>query len=171
MTPENMASRSPAAGNEPTAAQVRESYQKSYASEKAKDYAGASAAYSKTASGAMSNFKNVLTLLMEQLGIEDPEEILDEMYPEKATGVKGTPGYEPAYDPSRTKVPLPPPIGKALPNPGGQPQLPGGSPAPATTALPAPPGTPEAPGAQPAQESAFVQNLARLVEAVRRRAA
>ena len=110
-------------------------------------------------------------LLFETLGVEDPEEILDEMYPAKATGVKGTPGYEPAYDPSRTKVPLPPPIGKALPNPGGQPQLPGGSPAPATTALPAPPGTPEAPGAQPAQESAFVQKLARLVEAVRRRAA
>jgi hypothetical protein len=110
-------------------------------------------------------------LLFETLGVEDPEEILDKMYPETPSGVKGTPGYEPAYDPSRTKADLPPPIGKALPNPGGQPQLPGGSPAPATTAAPAPPGTPEAPGAQPAQESAFVQKLARLVEAVRKRAA
>ena len=36
--------RSPAAGNGAAAAQVRESYQKSYASEKAKDYAGAIAA-------------------------------------------------------------------------------------------------------------------------------
>ena len=110
-------------------------------------------------------------LLFEALGVEDTETILDEMYPPNAKGVKGTPGYEPAYDPSRTKVPLPPPIGKALPNPGGLPQLPGGSPAPATTALPPPPGTPEASGAQPAQESAFVAKLARLIEAVKRRAA
>ena len=109
-------------------------------------------------------------LLYETLGVEDPEEILEEMYPDKATGVKGTPGYEPAYDPSRTKVPLPPPIGKALPNPGGQPQLPGGSPAPATTATPPPPGTPVPTAAQPAQES-FVEKLAALVEAVRKRKA
>jgi hypothetical protein len=115
--------------------------------------------------------KEGVRLLFETLGVEDPEDILEEMYPDRASGVKGTPGYEPAYDPSRTKVPLPPPIGKALPNPGGLPQLPGGSPAPATTALPPPPGTPEAPGAQPAQESAFIQKLARLVEAARRKAA
>ena len=65
-------------------------------------------------------------LMYEALGVEDTEDILDEMYPDKATGVKGTPGYEPAYDPSRTKVPLPPPIGKALPPAGGLPQNPGG---------------------------------------------
>ena len=109
-------------------------------------------------------------LLYEAFGVEDGEEVLAEQYPDKATGVKGKPGYEPAYDPSRTKVPLPPPIGKALPNPGGQPQLPGGLPAPATTAAPPPPGTPVPAGAQPAQES-FVQRLAALVEAVRKRKA
>lgn len=110
-------------------------------------------------------------LMYETLGVEDPEDILDKQYPPKAKGVKGTPGYTPAYDPNRTKVPLPPPIGKALPNPGGQPQLPGGSPAPATTATPPPPGTPVPAGAQPAQESAVMSAIARIVEAVKRRAA
>jgi hypothetical protein len=110
-------------------------------------------------------------LLYEALGVEDAEEILREMYPDKATGVKGTPGYEPAYDPSRTKTPLPPPIGRALPNPGGGPQLPGGSPAPGSTAAPPPPGgVPNAPGAQPAQE-ALISRLSNLVEALKRRRA
>lgn len=109
-------------------------------------------------------------LLFETLGVEDPEEILEEMYPDKATGVKGTPGYTPKYDPCRTKVPLPAPIGKALPAPGGQPQNPGGMQPQGTTATPPPAGTPNAPGAQPAQE-AFVGKLAALVEAVRRKKA
>lgn len=78
-------------------------------------------------------------LLYEQFGVEDYGDILDEQYPERATGVKGTPGYEPAYDPSRTKVPLPPPIVKAPPNPGGQPQNPGGlQPAPLASPPPQP---------------------------------
>ena len=109
-------------------------------------------------------------LLYEAFGVEDAEDVLEEQYPDRATGVKGTPGYEPAYDPSRTKVPLPPPLGKALPNPGGQPQLPGGLPAAATTSAPAPPGVPVPAAAQPAQES-FVLKLAALVEAVRKKKA
>ena len=68
----------------------------------------------------------LMDLLAGEFNIDDIDELLDEMYPDRATGVKGTPGYEPAYDPSRTKVPLPPPIGKALPAPGGLPQNPGG---------------------------------------------
>lgn len=65
-------------------------------------------------------------LLYEVFGVEDAEDILELQYPSKPKGVKGTPGYTPAYDPNRTRVPLPPPIGKALPPAGGQPQLPGG---------------------------------------------
>jgi hypothetical protein len=111
-------------------------------------------------------------LLYETLGVEEPEEILDEQYPLSANGVKGTVGYTPKYDPNRTKTPLPPPIGKALPNPGGQPQLPGGQQPQQSTAAPPPPGgVPNAPGAQPAQESAFVKRLAALIEAVRKKAA
>jgi hypothetical protein len=110
-------------------------------------------------------------LLYEAFGVEDGDEVLAEQYPDKATGVKGKPGYEPAYDPSRTKIPLPPPIGKALPNPGGQPQLPGGLQPQLSTAAPPPPGgVPNAPAAQPAQES-FVGKLAALVEAVRKKKA
>ena len=56
-------------------------------------------------------------LLFEQLGVEDIEEILDKMYP--LTGKN-------KYDPNRTIEPLPAPIGRALPGPGGVPQLPGG---------------------------------------------
>lgn len=64
--------------------------------------------------------KTGVLLLMEELGVENPEEILDEMYPAE-------------YDPDRTVEPLPAPIGRAEPDPGGEPQLPGGSdPAPAT---------------------------------------
>lgn len=53
-------------------------------------------------------------LLLEQLGVDDPDELLDEMYPESE------------YDPDRTKEPEPAPIMKVLPNPGGQPQNPDG---------------------------------------------
>jgi hypothetical protein len=56
-------------------------------------------------------------LLYEQLGVADYGDVLDEQYPE--TG-------DDKYDPSRTKEPLPPPIPKALPDPGGVPQAPGG---------------------------------------------
>ncbi len=109
-------------------------------------------------------------LMYEAFGVEDAEDVLAEQYPDETTGKPGDANYEPAYDPSRTKTPLPPPVGKALPNPGGQPQLPGGLPAPATTAKPAPPGVPVPTGAQPAQES-FVARLAALVEAVRKKKA
>lgn len=95
-------------------------------------------------------------LLFEALGVEDPEEILDQMFPSTASGVKGTPGYKPAYDPCRTSAELPPPVPKALPSPGGEPQLPGGSPAPIPT---------------PAKEAALTDALARLIEAVRKKKA
>ena len=107
-------------------------------------------------------------LLYQTLGVEDPEEILDEQYPLTANGVKGTPGYTPKYDPNRTKVPLRPPIGKALPPPGGQPQLPGGQ--QPQVAGPQGPGAQDKPVTATATE-AFVEKLARLVEAVQKRAA
>lgn len=66
-------------------------------------------------------------LLYEQLGVEDPEEILEEQYPEGE------------YDPDRTKEPLPAPIMKAMPNPGGQPQNPGGGQPPVQDAPMTPP--------------------------------
>lgn len=55
--------------------------------------------------------------LYELLGFEDPEDILDEQYPLEGAD---------KYDPNRTKEPEPAPIAKIAPNPGGQPQLPGG---------------------------------------------
>jgi hypothetical protein len=59
-------------------------------------------------------------LLYEQLGVADYHDVLELQYPE--TG-------KDAYDPSRIKEPLPPPIPTAPPiSPGGQPQAPGGSP-------------------------------------------
>jgi hypothetical protein len=54
-------------------------------------------------------------LLYEQLGVEDAGDIMDQQYPDGE------------YDPDRTKDPLPPPIGKVEPDPGGLPQAPGGS--------------------------------------------
>ena len=110
-------------------------------------------------------------LMYETLGVEDPEEILDQQYPPKAKGVKGTPGYTPAYDPNRTKEPLPPPIQKALPNPGGQPQLPGGQQPQQQTAAPPPAGmgVPNPAGDQ--REAAVTRAIARIIEAVQRRAA
>lgn len=111
-------------------------------------------------------------LLYETLGVEEPEKILDQQYPLQAKGVKGTPGYTPKYDPNRTVVPLPPPIGKALPNPGGQPQLPGGQQPTQMTATPPPAGGVAQPSAsQGVQESDFVERLAALVEAVRKKVA
>lgn len=53
-------------------------------------------------------------LLYEQLGVPDYQDTLDKQYPKD-------------YDPDRTKEPLPAPIGKAEPDPGGEPQAPGGS--------------------------------------------
>lgn len=55
--------------------------------------------------------KTGVGLIYEQLGVENSDEILEEQYP------KGE------YDPDRTKEDLPAPIGKATPNPGGEPQL------------------------------------------------
>ena len=63
-------------------------------------------------------------LLMEQLGIKNARELVDEMYPEP---IKGKPGRK-GYDPDRTKEPVAPPIPKPQPIPGGTPQAPGGNP-------------------------------------------
>lgn len=60
--------------------------------------------------------KTGVLLLLRELGYEDPEELVELMYPDDE------------YDPDRTKVPLPAPIPKALPSPGGDPQAPGGNP-------------------------------------------
>jgi hypothetical protein len=60
--------------------------------------------------------KVMVLLLLRQLGYEDAEELVEEMYPESE------------YDPDRTKEPIAAPIPKAQPNPGGQPQAPGGNP-------------------------------------------
>lgn len=106
-------------------------------------------------------------LLYETLGVEDPEIILDQQYPPQAKGVKGTDGYTPKYDPNRTREPLPPPIGKAIPNPGGAPQLPGGEQPPTPTAAPPTP----TPAAQRTQEGAILSAVQRLAEAVNRRRA
>jgi hypothetical protein len=101
-------------------------------------------------------------MLYETLGQEDPEEILDKQYPDHDSGKKGTPEYAPAYDPCRTKEPLPPPVGKALPAPGGLPQNPGGN----------QPVTPTGPQDKPVTAvatEAIIGKLAALVEAVRRK--
>jgi hypothetical protein len=64
-----------------------------------------------------------VTLLMQQLGVENAPEVAEEMYPDKE------------YDPDRTVEPEPAPILKAQPDPGGEPQAPGGhDPAPPTKA-------------------------------------
>ncbi len=107
--------------------------------------------------------KVMVRLLFEALGVEDTEDILEEMYPSKASGVKNSPSYEPAYDPSRTKAPLPAPIGKALPPPGGQPQLPDGQ-----QPQGAVPGQPQ-PGPQDKPVPTATESAARkLVEAVKK---
>lgn len=93
-------------------------------------------------------------LMYETLGVEELEEILDKQYP--LTG-------KDKYDPNRTKEPLPAPIGKALPPPGGQPQLPGGQQPSATS--------PQDKPVTAVATEAFVERLARLVEAVKREAA
>lgn len=67
-------------------------------------------------------------LLLETFGVEDPEEILEAMYPTKDSGDKNDLAkFKPAYDPCRTLADLPAPIGKEIPTPGGQPQNPGGN--------------------------------------------
>jgi len=53
-------------------------------------------------------------MLYRKLEYPDWEDVLEKQYPEKE------------YDPDRTKEPLPAPIGKAEPAPGGEPQAPGG---------------------------------------------
>jgi hypothetical protein len=109
--------------------------------------------------------KVTVRLLLEALGVEDAEDVLAEMYPEKTTGKEGDPNYEPAYDPSRTKVPLPPPIGKALPPAGGLPQNPGGL-QPLNTAPGTP--TPGQPGPQDKPLPTSTEAARRLFEALRR---
>jgi hypothetical protein len=65
--------------------------------------------------------------LYELLGMENGDELTEEQYPEDE------------YDPDRTKEPLPAPIMKALPDPGGAPQAPGGiDPPPQQAAIPQP---------------------------------
>jgi len=102
-------------------------------------------------------------LLFQTLGVENAEEILDAMYPDEDSGKKGTEDFKPAYDPCRTSADLPAPIGKVLPPPGGQPQLPGGH---------QPAGPTPAPGTQPGPQTAPVvtstEALARLLEAIRK---
>lgn len=83
-------------------------------------------------------------LLYEQLGVENPGDILEEQYPEGE------------YDPDRTKVPLAAPIPKAMPSPGGQPQLPNGS--------TVPPDTQPADGKPPTNREAAAARLIRAVE-------
>lgn len=61
--------------------------------------------------------KTGVLLLLETLGVEDAADLVELMYPD--TG-------KDKYDPNRTKEPLPAPIGKAEPDPGGMPQAPGG---------------------------------------------
>ncbi len=74
--------------------------------------------------------------LYELLGMENGDELTEEQYPEDE------------YDPDRTKEPLPAPILKAMPDPGGQPQDPGGhDPAPQQAQPP--------PMARPATKEAF----------------
>jgi hypothetical protein len=53
-------------------------------------------------------------LMLEQFGVENVQEVLEEMYPDGE------------YDADRTKEVEPPPIPKAALSPGGAPQLPGG---------------------------------------------
>ena len=61
--------------------------------------------------------KQGVLLLFRTLGVENAEDLVEEMYPESE------------YDPDRTKEPLPAPIPTAPPIiPGGQPQAPGGNP-------------------------------------------
>lgn len=69
----------------------------------------------------------LMDVLAGEFDIDGVDDIVDEMYPDKPKGKKGDPDYIPAYEPARTKEPLPPPIGKALPAPGGDPQNPGGN--------------------------------------------
>ena len=73
-----------------------------------------------------------VTKLAELVGIDDPGEMAEAMYPSKKTK------DGPAYDPSRTLADLPAPIPKAVPAPGGAPQLPGGAVAPQPVAPSAP---------------------------------
>ncbi len=61
-------------------------------------------------------------LLFQTLGVEDAEEIVDQMYPLTASGDKNSPDYKPAYEPNRSLQPLNAPIGKAEPTPGGMTQ-------------------------------------------------
>jgi hypothetical protein len=55
-------------------------------------------------------------MLLKEVGYEDAEELIEEMYPIDE------------YEPDRTKEPIAAPIHKAVPNPGGEPQAPAGNP-------------------------------------------
>ena len=88
--------------------------------------------------------KQGVFLLLKQLGVEDAEELVEQMYPSSG---------ENAYDPDRSEEDLPTPIPTAPPiAPGGAPQDPGGHPA-----------APQAPAAK------AMEALARLAEALSRR--
>ena len=58
----------------------------------------------------------------ETLGIEKSDEMIESMYPDKATPAKGQNQAGPAYDPNRMVAPIAPPIPKLQPQPGGAPQ-------------------------------------------------
>src|SRR5579859_7721486 len=63
-----------------------------------------------------------IRLLYQLFDVDNPDELLEAMFPD--------------YDPDRTVEDIPAPIGKALPNPGGEPQLPNGQQQPVLTAAP-----------------------------------
>ena len=87
-------------------------------------------------------------MLLKELGWENAEELVEEMYPNKE------------YDPDRTKEPIAPPIMpiKAVPTPGGEPQ-----PTPAAAANQAPL-TPPAPPPPTQKASEAVLSVARRLE-------
>ena len=94
-------------------------------------------------------------LLYEQLGVENAGDILEEQYPDKE------------YDPDRTKEPIAPPIMKAMPNPGGTPQLPGGN-QPAQPATQPAGGQPPTEGPRGTGGTASQEAAARLIKAVQK---
>jgi hypothetical protein len=100
-------------------------------------------------------------LLLSELGVEDVDTVLDEMYP--LTG-------KDKYDPDRTKQDLTPPIPKAAPNPGGEPQAPGGTvPSPGQNAPGAAPPSPGAPApAAPTKEARTARAIEALLKAAKR---
>lgn len=87
--------------------------------------------------------KVAVTGMAEILGIENPREMAESMYPDKE------------YDPDRTQQEETAPIGKAIPNPGGVPQNPGGK----------QPATPDASAVPPSAPPTRAQEVRRVKNA------